>query len=209
MRFPRTIIHYGLTFSKIMEESLDGVKILGYACTNIPALGAIRSVVSTWNPNKEYLESVTGSIHFSIAQWIAEYVRSVEILKRDGRDAAAASFFLQEADVAPYDPDSKEWPEVLNHHGLLYWRELEDTAAKDLILKYTCADFPSLGTLKLRVCDANPSKSYKTAVLANIMNSINQYLTDYVVFLEDLRKKTKQGPIFTFSDPGTSDLTES
>jgi hypothetical protein len=206
MKFPKAISHYGINLVKVMEQDENGNRILGYQCVNFPSLGTTRHLVSTWIPNKEYCESVMGSIHFTISQFIADYIRSVLVLQRDGREAAASAFHLQQANVAPYDPLEEEWPEVLNHHGLLYWRTVEETSSKDVILKYTSREFLSLGTLSLRVDTSTPNPRYKVAILANILHKINQYLVDYFCFLEDLRIKSKQAPIFDLSDPGTSNL---
>jgi hypothetical protein len=191
-----------------MEEDPNGNKLLGYTCTSHPALGTTRHLVSTWLPNESYCESVVGSIHFTLSQYIADYIRNVEILKKYGKDVSGASFHLQEIDAAPFDPDAEEWPEHLNHHGLIYWRSIEETAAKDVVLSYTCKDFPFMGTLKLKVDDAHPNSRYKIATLGQILHKINQFLVDYFCFLEDLRIKAKQAPVFDLSDPGTSSLLE-
>lgn len=208
MKFPKAILHYGLTYQKEMEQDEQGNKILGYRCVNYPALGTSRHMVSTWLPSKEYCESVVGSIHYTISQWIADYVRSVEILKKHGKDVAAREFYLVKSDVAPFNPEAQEWPETLNHHGIIYWREIEETSSKDIILKYTCKDFPFLGTLKLKVDTVTPNQRYKTAVLAQILHKINQFLTDYFMFLEDLRIKSKLPTVFDHSDSGTTNLLE-
>jgi hypothetical protein len=208
MKFPKSIRHYGLEFVKVMESDPDGNKTLGYTCITYPCLGTTRHLVSTWLPNKAYCESVMSTIHYTISQFIADYIRSVEILKKYGKDVAAREFWLAQANIAPFDPEKEEWPEVLNHHGLHYWRELEETPSKDLILKYTCRDYVAIGTLKLKVDTANPNERYKVAVLGHIMHSINQYLTDYFCFLEELRIVGKQAPVFDLSDPGTGRLLE-
>jgi hypothetical protein len=206
MKFPRAIKHYGIEFVKVTEEDPAGNKFLGYTCKSYPALGTTRSLVSTWNPSPSYLESVMGSIHYNLSQYIADYIRSVEILKKHGKSVSASAFFLQEADTAPYDPEAEEWPETLNHHGIIYWRSVEETVSKDVILKYTCREFPFLGALTLKVDTATPNVKYKTCILANILHHINQFLADYFCFMEDLRIKSKQAPMFDFSDTGTANL---
>jgi hypothetical protein len=202
--------HYNLHFVKVTEELPNGAKILGYSCINLPTLGTIRSYVSTWDPTRKQLEATTSSIHFAMAQWVADYIRSIELLNKFGSDLVARDLFLEQAEAAPYDPDAKEFPEVINHHGLLYWKSVVKTDNQDIILSYENRDFKNLGALKIRVATLEPDWSYKTAVLAATMNQINQYLTDYVMFLEDLRLKSKHAPLplFDLSDSGTANLRE-
>jgi len=209
MKWPKEVFHYGLHYVKVMEETPDKRKHLGYQCVNFPQLGTTRHLVSTWMPSKQYCQEVMGTIHYFMSQFVADYIRAYETLRIVGQSGQAEDFQVQPAAVDPYDPEAREWPSVLDHHGILYWKKTKDLGGGKITVAYECEEFPVLGTLKFQADTPNPSPKYKNAALVNVMQSINQYLTDYFIHIMNKRAELgKSDPLFDHSDVGITNQYE-
>ena len=203
MKFPRELVHHGLHYTKVMEELPDGKKILGYMCDNLPTLGTSRHEVTTWAPSQKYANEVMGSIRYSISQFVADYVRSVLKLIHHKGDLEVSDYMVAVPNVAPFDPYEKSWPEVIDHHSITYHLTME-TTPNGTTLHYTCKELPELGTIKLKVDTEKPDFRYRMAVLGNIVLKINQFLVDFMFYLENQRMSAGGVTIFSHEDQGTS-----
>lgn len=73
-----------------------------------------------------------------------------------------------------------KFPDSINHHGLRYARSFEKLPNGDILLCYTCVNYPELGTLRAKVDVTNGNERFIESVMANIYIQINQWMSEFV-----------------------------